>query len=119
MYSQSEFDKMVNSYEKGNRANLPKDFVTYYERGYGMQLTQSKIDELKQGYVNSEVVENPFTHGKITLSPVEVALYDYIMGVERAPYYGIKTTKNDRMLAQECKMWIADHNRKAYMILLD
>jgi hypothetical protein len=61
MYSQKEFDKMIEIYELGNKRTLPKDFVKYYEKGYGIQLTKSKIEELKEGYNCNEVVSNPFT----------------------------------------------------------
>jgi hypothetical protein len=55
-------------------------------------------------------VENPFSGEGITLSPEEVAVYDYLKGCELiGDYKGLRKGID----------WFIDNNTTAYMTLLD
>jgi hypothetical protein len=56
------------------------------------------------------VVENPFSGEAATLSPEEVAVYDYIKGCElMGDYTGVRRGLD----------WFSQKNPEAYMTLLD
>ena len=56
------------------------------------------------------VVKNRFSGEACTLSPEEVAVYDYLMGCEMlGDYKGLSKGLD----------WFMDNNAEAYMILLD
>lgn len=55
-------------------------------------------------------VKNPFSGESITLTPQEVAVYDYIKGCELLnDYDGVENGID----------WFIENNSKAYMVLLD
>lgn len=55
-------------------------------------------------------VENPFSGESYTLSPEEVAVYDYCKGCELiGDYAGVRKALD----------WFMDNNAEAYMALLD
>ena len=55
-------------------------------------------------------VQNPFSGESITLTPDEVAVYDYLKGCELiGDVKGLRKGIN----------WFMDNNAKAYMVLLD
>ena len=56
------------------------------------------------------VVENPFSGEAATLSPEEVAVYDYLKGCElMGDYEGVRRALD----------WFSQKNPEAYMTLLD
>ena len=56
------------------------------------------------------LVKNPFSGESITLTPDEVAVYDYLKGCELI---------NDYSGLQKGIDWFIENNSKAYMVLLD
>ena len=58
----------------------------------------------------SETITNPFSGKKVELSPLEVAVYDYIKGAEMLGIHRAVERGRD---------WFISNNIKAYMALLD
>jgi hypothetical protein len=56
------------------------------------------------------VVKNPFSGSGVSLTPEEVAVYDYLKGCElMGDYKGLRKGID----------WFIDNNAEAYMVLLD
>ena len=62
-------------------------------------------------YTSGDTVTNPFSGESYELSPVELSIYDFIMGCQ---YTG--RMQNDMMKALT---WFRKANPQAYMVLLD
>jgi hypothetical protein len=56
------------------------------------------------------IVQNPFSGESCILSPVEVAVYDYLKGCELI---------GDHKNLRKCLNWFINNNAQAYMTLLD
>jgi hypothetical protein len=77
------------------------------------------------GFVNdySEKVQNPFTGQTYELTPEEVAMYDYIMGLQfMIERKGGLLNPNTKSLQKDMRKgldWFRKNNAEAYMVLLD
>ena len=61
-------------------------------------------------YSKAEIVQNPFSGEKVTLTGLEAAVYDYVKGAEIMGLYDEMNQGRD---------WFMTNNSKAYMALLD
>lgn len=73
-------------------------------------------------YKQGEVVENPFSGETIELNGTELAVYDYIMGLQYIINRHGAFNEAAAPYRKELRMgldWFRKNNIKAYMILLD
>lgn len=92
-----------------------------------MKIKDTKLPKWFKGttYENGDIVSNPFTGNQAILTPNELAMYDFIKGVE----YTISVTYDDDILNPDVARlsnemskaldWFRKANARAYMILLD
>lgn len=74
-------------------------------------------------YTEGDVVQNPFSGETYELNADELAMYDYIMGLQftidrRGGVFNPRTRDCQKDLAKGLA-WFRTHNAAAYMVLLD
>jgi hypothetical protein len=73
-------------------------------------------------YEEGDVVENPFSGESIELNATELAIYDYIMGlqwvIDRMGAFNEASFPHQKELRKGLD-WFRTNNAKAYMVLLD
>ena len=85
----------------------------------------SSLPKWFDGYVGteSENITNPFTGISYILKPEEIAMYDYIMGIQFIiERKGGLLSPNTRYLQKDLRKgldWFRKNNAEAYMVLLD
>ena len=85
----------------------------------------SNLPEWFDGYVGteSENIKNPFTGISYILKPEEIAMYDYIMGIQFIiERKGGGLNPNTFSLQKDMRKgldWFRKNNAEAYMVLLD
>lgn len=75
-----------------------------------MRLTMDEVIQDLDIGTEPEVIQNRFGGGSIELSPLEVAVYDWIIGSEMFGKW-----ENVRLGCD----WFLNNNPEAYMVLLD
>ena len=82
-----------------------------------MATNEKSLKEIRKAFpdlvlmdATPQEIKNPFTGEGIVLQPLEIALYDFIMGCNRmGKYDGVR---------KGCD-WFRRYNAEAYMVLLD
>ena len=75
------------------------------------------LKELKLFDTEPNRVENKENGKSTMLTPKEIAVYDYMLGLEHYEFFGNQKLYTTHYEA--CKWWFLTKNPKAYLILLD
>ena len=82
---------------------------------------EQKIPKCFNGtvYTKGSSVRNPFSGDTYELNPIELSMYDFIMGCNQMWGMGLKPTKQTVNEFDLALTWFRINNPKAYMVLLD